>query len=393
MDCQHVRNLEDINEILTLAKLNTNDVRPLAQTLRFTPENLHDNNYKLLQLDSHLLNDITEGNTLYIKGDDDDEVVICSETHTFHVTEAETSNSLLLVKHLKFNNEIEENEDPRINNILVSSIFYDYLEAVVGKPHLKKLHEILNKSVYKGPEVEFEVDQNSLLTFEELSNKVQASNKELKDALESMTVLELNNKIRLLDLEYHFRVLSLMLKLVEENSWQLDEIDFDETIEALKDLAPREVISSLFDKYTEESKLIDSLQLYRYKEDVVCTFFAKVLLHGTGRFELNEFLQTWKDSVPEGMICDEEMLYGLAVIDKTSDPNIIFAFDETSLPENINERFKTLFQVKTKWSVPEITPYIKQLATVKLDVNALLAKHARASKVDGIKYYSSKHGK
>lgn len=37
--------------------------------------------------------------------------------------------------------------------------------------------------------------------------------------------------------------------------------------------------------------------------------------------------------------------------------------------------------------------YFRRLATDKLDVNALLAKYARASKVDGVKFYSSKHGK
>lgn len=35
----------------------------------------------------------------------------------------------------------------------------------------------------------------------------------------------------------------------------------------------------------------------------------------------------------------------------------------------------------------------RRLTTEKLDVNALLTKYARASKVDGVKCYSSKHGK
>lgn len=35
--------------------------------------------------------------------------------------------------------------------------------------------------------------------------------------------------------------------------------------------------------------------------------------------------------------------------------------------------------------------FSRKLATKKLDVNAMLAKYARASKLDGVKYYSAKH--
>ncbi|CAH1987359.1 unnamed protein product [Acanthoscelides obtectus] len=209
-----------------------------------------------------------------------------------------------------------------------------------------------------------------------------------------MDVVTLNGKIRLLDFEYHFKVLSYMLKLIDENSWQLDEIDYQETVESLEDLAPKEIVTGLFEKYTEESQVVDSMQLYRYKEDKVCTFFAKVLLYGAGKFNLSDFMQAWKESVPDGMTPAEDMVYGIAVIERREGQNqdIIRAFDESELPENLTERFKVLFEVKEKWSVAEIAPYIRPLTTDKLDVSALLAKYARASKIDGVKYYSSKHG-
>ncbi|KAG5896288.1 hypothetical protein JTB14_008845 [Gonioctena quinquepunctata] len=393
MDSNEVSPLQKIEETLHSAKLSKDDVKPLSQILYFSEEKIQDNCYKLLQLDSILLSEISAGNTLYIKGEDEDEVVICSETCTFHVTEAETSNSLLLVSNLKSCNDIEDNGEHKVQKVFVSGIFYDYLEATVGKPHLQKLKHILSESIYKGPEFENEIDKNKLFSLEQLSSRIQASNKELREAMNPMSVIELDGKVRLLDFEYHFRALNYMLKLIDENSWQLDEVDLDETIESLGDLVPREVVCGLFDKYAEESKLIDSLQLYRYKEDDICTFFAQVLLHGTGKFDLDQFLRAWKDSVPDGMDPNEEMLYGIAIIDRISNPNLVWAFDESSLPENIIERFKILFEIKEKWSVPEISPYIKRLATDKLDVNAILAKYARASKVDGIKFYSSKHGK
>lgn len=345
--------------MLHLAKLTEDDIKPISQTIYFTSENLHNNNYRLLQLDSHLEKEILEGNTLYIKGDDAEEVVICSENRTFHVTEAETSNSLLLVDGIKFNSDIKDGESRGFQKVEVKGIFYEYLEAVMGKPNLKKLDRLLQDSLYKGPEFEFEIDKEKLFTLKELQEIIQASDEELKEALDSMNVITLDNKIRLIDFEYHFRVLSYMLKLIDENSWELDHIDFDETIEAINELAPREIISTLFEKYTEESKVIDGIQLYRYKEEEICKFFAEVLLHEAGRFNFIEFMQAWKESVPEGMNPSEDMLYGIAIIDKKSNPNVIWRYDEKSLSENVIERFKTLFAVKEKWSVKEISPYIK----------------------------------
>lgn len=343
--------------MLNLAKLNSDDLKQTSQTIYFTDNNLHLNNFKLLQFDTNLFSEISAGNKLYIKGDDEDEVVFCSNAHTFNVTEAETSNSLLLVKNLKFNDSLDKCDNLSINKVVVHGIFYEYLEAVLGKPRFKKLHLLLADSLYRGPEYEHTVSKDKLYSFEKLSNTIQASNEELKAALKSMNVVEIDGNIRILDFEYHFRVLSYMLKLIDENSWQLDEINYEDTVDALKELVPKEVIECLFETYTEESQIQD-VQLYRYREREVCRFFAEVLLRGAGKFNLNEFLQAWKESVPEGMIPDEEMLYGIAIVDRKVKPNVVWAFEENSLPDNINERFKILFEIKEKWSVPEISPYI-----------------------------------
>lgn len=395
MDNKNERDLQDVNEILHFAKLTENDIVPTSQALFFADDNDNGNgnNLRLLELNNDLLSAIEANQDIYIKGEDDDEVVICTETSTFHVLEAETSNSLLLVKPVKHYNNIQAATERTVQKIEVFSVCHEYLEVSAGKPHLKRLYELLYDTTYKGEEHEYEVENKKLYTLNELKDLIQASNKELEEAIKEMDVVEINGKIRELDFEFHFRVLSYMLKLIEENSWDLDTIDYDETCDSLKDLVPIEVLKGLFEKYTEESRMIDGVQLYRYKELEVCKFFARVLLREAGKFNLEDFLQAWKDSVPEGMVPSEEMLYGVAIINRKSFPNTIWAFEEDSLPDNISDRFKALFEAKDKWSVPEITPYIKKLATKQLDVNALLAKHARASKVDGVKYYSAKHAK
>lgn len=387
------RDLSDVNRILHFAKLTEEEILPTSQALYFAPENIHNNDFRLLELNNDLLKVIEENRPLYIKGEDNDEVVLCTEDSTFHVTEAETSNNLLLVRPLKVSSDITENSERTVETVQICSIFQEYLEAVPGRPHLHKLYDLLSETTYKGPEYEFELGDKKLYTLEELKDIVQASDKELADALKTMDLVKIDGKIRQIEFDYHFRVLSYMLKLIDENSWGLDTIDFDETCDTLKDLVSEDVIKSLFEKYTEESHVIDGIQLYRYKEHNVCQFFARVLLKEAGKFNFEDFVQAWKDSVPEGMVPSEDMLYGVAIINRKSSPSVIWSFEEHTLPDNVIERFKILFEAKDKWTVPEISPYIKPLTTNKLDVNALLAKHARASKIDGVKYYSAKHAK
>lgn len=351
--------MDNINEILSLAKLTESELLPTFQTIYFDENNLHDNQYKLLELDKCLLQSLKEGETLYIKGNDEENAVLCTKTKTYDLLETETSNSLLLAKNLKFQNDLKDISQRNISKVKISNVFHNYLEVTPSKPHLKKLGELLKKTVYKGPENEYEISTEDLLTYDQLLNEIQTSEEELKLALNALNTITINSKIRILDFEYHFRVLSYMLKLIDENSWQLDEVDYEETMNALTEIIPSNILNNMFDLYTEESKITDGLQLYRYNEEKVCKFFAQVLLYSAGKFNLKEFLQAWKESVPEGMVASEDMLYGIAIIDRTSIPNVIWAFREENLPEDINERFQILFGTKNKWTVNEIAPYIQ----------------------------------
>lgn len=351
--------MNEINEILNKAKLKEEDVQCTSQVLYFTDKNFYNSNYKLLELNPVLLNEINIGNTLYIKGDDEDNVVICTESKTFNVCETETSNSLLIVDNLKCSKDVQNDNVRNIHKVQVSGIFHEYLEVSVGKPCTSKLKELLKHSIYKGPTYEFEVDQEKLYSFEELNNMIQASSNELKSIITAMDTVIINNKVRLLDYQYQFRALSYMLKLIDENSWPLDEIDYEETMNTLSDLLPAEVLNCLFEKYCEESKIIDGLQLYKYKESDVCQFFAKFILRESGKFRFDEFYQGWLESVPEGMTPTKEMLYGIAIIDKKPNETYIWGFEENDLPEKVTDRFDALFNVKEKWAVDEISPYIK----------------------------------
>jgi len=53
-------------------------------------------------------------------------------------------------------------------------------------------------------------------------------------------------------------------------------------------------------------------------------------------------------------------------------------------------RFDFLFERRKKWTLEEISPYVNDLTTDKLDVGALLTKYSRASTQNGVKVFSSR---
>ncbi|XP_053618193.1 sister chromatid cohesion protein DCC1 [Plodia interpunctella] len=427
MELGDERTPEDVRKVIKIAKLHESELTEITQILRFPDPSKRNDNLKLMQLDDNLLKIIEEGKELIFKGDPDENVVLCTSDKTYDVKEAETSNSLLLVPDLLFaaatgmdetkkNNSMEGDSDtsfdksnsslnkstesdegvksPRIiQNKDIMNTFFTYYELKPCKPRLSKLRKTLEPTRYQGSELEYAVDKAKLLTYEMIFDQTQASRTELNAELKKCQAIEIDGYYRLLDFDYEFRVLSYMLDLIEENSWPLDRISKEITLDSLKDLVPLTILDSMFEFYSVESVIDDGVQYYQYKQDKVCKFLARVLLKSAGKFNLVEFLQAWKDSVPEGMTPDESLLSGIALIDKTTTPKVVWGFVESDLPEEINERFKILFQARPKWTVEEISPYIECYATEKMNVNALLTKYARASTQDGLRVFSAKHMK
>ncbi|XP_049880048.1 sister chromatid cohesion protein DCC1 [Pectinophora gossypiella] len=427
MDYGEVRTSEDVRKIIKTAKLHESELTEITQILRFPDPNQHNDNLKLMLLDDNLLKHIEAGNKLHFKGDPEENVVLCTDNKTYDVKEAETSNSLLLVSDLMFaastgldetiaNNSMECDSDnsfdksntslnkstesdegakvPRkIEHKDIVNTFFTYYELKPCKPRLSKLQKILEPTRYQGSELEYAIDKSKLLSYEAISDHIQASRAEIDQELQRIQAIKIDGYYRLLEFDYEFRVLSYMLDLIDENSWPLDKISKEVTLDSLKELVPMSILEAMFRFYTIETIMEDEVQYYKYDQDKVCKFLARVLLKSAGKFNLAEFLQAWRDSVPDGMVTDESLLSGIALIDKSTTPQVIWGFSESDLPEDINERFRVLFQTKPKWTVDQISPYIECYATEKLNVNALLTKYARASTQDGVRVFSAKHMK
>lgn len=60
-----------------------------------------------------------------------------------------------------------------------------------------------------------------------------------------------------------------------------------------------------------------------------------------------------------GLQTDLKQLAGMALVELNTKPQAIWYYSEHDLPEDIQERINTLFQVREKWTFEEIHPYIE----------------------------------
>lgn len=54
-----------------------------------------------------------------------------------------------------------------------------------------------------------------------------------------------------------------------------------------------------------------------------------------------------------------KQLEGMALVDLDAKPQVIWFYPENELPEDIQERINVLFQLREKWTLEEIHPFVE----------------------------------
>jgi sister chromatid cohesion protein DCC1 len=315
-------------------------------------------------------------------------LVLCSKKATFDIKEAETSNSLLLIKDVMESDQCKENIDENTicHDVTVLTTFHRYLELRSSKPGWQKLHILLEERLLKHFPAE-DLDQKSW-KFVHLLDRIQCSEEELLDGLKSIDAIQPEIGLwTMVDPDFRMRILSLICNVVNENSWSFDAVPKHELLGYLNDLEPEVITSQVFDQYFKDSKTCQRSKVSR--------FYGEYLLQSSSVFNLDEFMSIWQESLPtvdnegeEPFKADLAHLEGIALV--TVDGQIRY-FPEFKLPQSVQERLGVLFDSKVKWTLDDITPFVTNLTTDKLNVKALLTKYSRASRINGQQYFSSKH--
>ena len=383
------RTIEQVKELANIAGVH--NTKGPVQMLRYSSEWMKDE-YKLLELNKELLVNIKEGDEIVIRGNKDDDTVLCSKNKTYELRAADTSNTLLLVPDVS----AEEDGEEECLDRPVLSCFSTYYEVRLIQPRLERLKEILERNAFANTQDE---ERKEKYTTQQLLGLIQASEDEMNHGLKRLGALQIDGCWRVLDIDYQEKAFSQILALVEEKCWDWHAIPIQFTCDILEELYPSFVLEYCLKTYgnlVEGDNLSDDVEmagdLYCLDENKVCRYYAEYILRpALGKFNYYEFMEAWEQSVPEGMKINKDCLAGIALTDLKTHPPVIWHFAERSLPENPADRFNVLFKTRQKWNEKDIVPYLENLLAPGQKLSSLFLKYARSSTdANGAKVYNSK---
>ncbi|NXO04061.1 DCC1 protein, partial [Rhinopomastus cyanomelas] len=385
-----MRSRAEADATLRTAKLNPAELLPVVHCLSFGPRSGAGECY-LLQLEPGLCAELEAGRSLVIRGEKDEQAVLCSQDKTYDMKIADTSNMLLFIPNCKTPEELQAAAAScDIIHSQIAGFSNHYWELRRCRPKLKKLRKLLMEDPYEGPDSQ--KDQASMFpkyTTEDLLSLIQASEEEILHHLRVIDACRIEGYWRVLHFDYEMKLLNHVIQLIDSESWVLSKVPLRSCLEELGSLEPREMIEHILLSYGR--KFTDDGEVYfEMCEDKICRATAQMLLHNVVKFNLSEFQVVWQQSVPEGMTTRLDQLKGLALVDKSSRPETIFLLKVEDLPEDNQERFNSLFSIREKWTEEDIAPYIQDLCAEKQTVGALLTKYARSSMQNGVKVYNSR---
>ncbi|GER32754.1 zinc ion binding, partial [Striga asiatica] len=285
----------------------------------------------LLELDEKLLPEVMH-ERVALRGQPDDDVVLCTSSKTYGVKFVGTSNSMFLIP------SSDKKDVDKCNTVAhVIKLTPGCMELTEVAPKLDELKLILSENPYSyGEESKTE---NGLYKWADLTDRIRASDEEIKSGLQSLSAVEINGYWRILNENYMNGILNMLLHNIILNDWSIDELDEGEVVGVLeKDGFPRNVAKHC-------------LRVFCNMAGVA----REILREGKMRMEV--FMERWSRKLPEGMDASFEVLEGEVLTEKLGVETWVYWFSKRCLPSEPAERFAVLFRERQKWEWKDLEPY------------------------------------
>ncbi|XP_072965569.1 uncharacterized protein [Typha angustifolia] len=338
----------------------------------------------LIEVDDKVLPYVL-GGRVTVRGQPDEEAVLCTPCATYAMKFVGTSNSVFLVPPgepdpptVKYDcNESVANDVAMPDAVAsVLKVAKGNIELVQAAPRLDKLKSLLNKRPYRLDEEpnDDHLDKNCLYTWEDLLEQIQASEEELRDGLRSLAAVEVDGFLRIVEAKSLYEVLKMILHNSVLHEWPLNALPEDDVAQVLEsDKYPPRIVLHCLKMFGNR---VEGSNLWSLDEKRVCLQFAKQILVG-GKMKLENFMEIWMRSIPSGMCADLKMLEAEVLFEKLGVETWIRSFSVGVLPSNPTERFAALFKERPKWEWKELEPYIRDLRVPGLSSEGLLIKYTR----------------
>nr|GLL40801.1 sister chromatid cohesion protein DCC1 [Ipomoea trifida] len=366
-------------------ELKPNSSLSIAYHPRFGP---HDD-LMLIELDEKLLPDFLH-QSVTLRGQPDEDAVLCTLSKTYAVKFVGSSNSVFLIPPSDSPISREASEDASVRSddkktvASVIKVAPGCMELVEVAPRLDKLRMLLSQNPYTFDEAS-EMDTSEavdedrfLYTWDDLVESVQASDEELRGGLQALSAVEINGYWRILDEKYMDAVLNMLLHNSVINNWSLNRMIEDDVLHVMEgDGFPRKIAKHCIQVHGSKVQEGSSRSsIWKLDEKKICVHFAREILRGK-KMKTETFLEEWRLRIPDGMKPCFEMLEGEVLTEKLGIDTWVYAFSVSSLSSVPAERFSVLFQERPKWEWKDLHPYVRDLKVPGLSLEGLMLKYTR----------------
>jgi sister chromatid cohesion protein DCC1 len=358
--------------------------------------------FKLLEVDERILKELLQDG-LTIKGGPDDEAVLCTSAATYAIKYVSTSNTVLLIPPSEKITNGNNDDGMGFTMAQVVATSSGHLELVETAPQLDNLKTLLNQRPYvedlEGGQMQEDEPLEGLYSWDDLTTMVQASDRQLKEALKALNAVQIGDYWRVVDERFMQGLLEVIFLSAVQHDWDLKCLQEAAVVQALKDdcYSPqivRHCLSCYGKKgstllndcktshvigftLNEENGIKECSQLWELDDTKVCLHYAKLLLRDSAKWKLEEFMKEWRRTTPAGMEPSIEMLRGEALVEKLGPESWLQLYSISSLPTKPADRFSALFKERAKWEWDDLEPYLRDMQTPGQSVEAMLLKYTR----------------
>ncbi|KAI0344567.1 hypothetical protein BDW22DRAFT_1060919 [Trametopsis cervina] len=362
--------------------------------LKFCSEPLKEaGSFRLLELPPELsaLVESSADARLTIRGQGDENAVLCTPDKTYSLRSVVLSNSVLVVSPSPHSKE----------DVVIRDQLHEILEPVPCLPRLQKLKSLLRGREYdEGHEDEEDHSdedtsrppKKSRLTYDDARTLLQASDFELDKGLKERKVLSFNGQLRPIASSHLTAILELLLNALVSLSLSHENAPTDDLLTALEEdhEINRDVARQVMQWFGEVRSSRWTMDV-----DAIVREVGIGILRAYKHEAIPEalFIQKWKTAVGDTFESkvDLKLLSGNFLartpsLSHLSSSELLY-FPASELPEDPAARFTDLFLARSRWKAEEITPFLADIVVDNKDRDRLLLKHARAiTDVDGVWY-------
>ncbi|KJA30199.1 hypothetical protein HYPSUDRAFT_125678 [Hypholoma sublateritium FD-334 SS-4] len=320
--------------------------------------------------------------SLTIKGQPNEDAVLCTYDRTFNMRSIGLSNTFLVVTPIPDEHASKFADDA----LAIRDQVQEVIELIPCVPKLHKLTGLLRERQYDDATEDERDDDDGAprFTYDDAKAEIQASHAELDKGLRDRRILVINNELRPITSAYLSRLLELILNMLVSLSMKHASASVEGLTSALADdhEVPRMISTQIMSWFGE-------LKDGRWKMDVeavVRQVGLGILRNHRASHEPvpeDELLSMWKGQIGDTFesVVSVKLLEGNYIEAETYDFHDTLKrlryFPSADLPVDPAARFSDLFLTRKRWKAEQISPFLSDIAVNSKERDKLLLKYCR----------------